>query len=35
MLVADKEMYWLLFKATGKIEYYLAWKGADSNVNKS
>lgn len=28
----DKEMYWLLFKATGKIEYYLKWKGVDTNV---
>jgi hypothetical protein len=28
----DKEMYWLLFKATGKIEYYLKWKGVDINV---
>lgn len=32
MLVADKEMYWLLFKATGRIEYYLKWKGVDINV---
>lgn len=28
----DKEMYWLLFKATGRIEYYLKWKGVDINV---
>ena len=35
MLVTDKEMYWLLFKATGKIEYYLAWKGVDVNVSES
>lgn len=28
----DKEMYWLLFKATGKIEYYLKLKGVDINV---
>lgn len=28
----NKEMYWLLFKATGKIEYYLKWKGVDINV---
>lgn len=30
--MADKEIYWLLFKATGKIEYYLKWKGVDINV---
>lgn len=28
----DKEIYWLLFKATGRIEYYLKWKGVNINV---
>lgn len=28
----NKEMYWLLFKATGRIEYYLKWKGVDIDV---
>lgn len=28
----NKETYWLLFKATGRIEYYLKWKGVDIDV---
>ena len=26
-----KELYWLLFKHTGKIEYYLKYKNKDDN----
>ena len=26
MIFMDKEMLWLLFKNTGKIEYYLKYK---------
>lgn len=26
-----KELYWLLFKNTGKIEYYLKYKNKDGN----
>ncbi len=30
----NKELLWDLFKATGKIEYYLKYKGVEKNESR-